>query len=134
MLLVVALIVTLVLLVTEKVLIVNVAVWLPDGIVMLAAGLAIAGLLLESITVILPGAAGHSSVTVPDMFFPPLTDVEPREIDLTPIGRTVKVAFWSTPSKAVIWPVIGAVTATVLMVKEALLFPAPIFIMAGTIA
>src|SRR5437899_7628151 len=51
-----------------------------------------AGLLLVMVTVIWPGAAGHSSVTVPFTVLPPFTMTGLSVTDCTPIGRTISTA------------------------------------------
>ena len=61
----------------------------PSGIVMLVVkGWAIAGLLLESVMVVPPAGAWHSSVTRADELSGPTTEVGLSVNDNTPAGRT----------------------------------------------
>lgn len=66
----------------------------------------------ESATVTLPGAAGHSSVTVPVTEPSPTTGFGLRVSDVSPIGRTLIVTLLVIPPKlALTVPVWSAVTA-----------------------
>lgn len=125
-------IVAFVLAATADVATVNVAVVLPAGMVTLAGGAA-AGSELLSVTVILPGAAGASSVTVPVELWPPIRVVGLSVSDIRATGRTVSEAFTDVPfSVAVMLPVVDAVTGCVPIVKLAELLPARTVTVAGT--
>src|SRR5579871_3121528 len=108
----VAVMVTLVLVVTALVLTVKVPLVAPAAMVMLpTVGLATAGLLLESVTVMAPGAAAASSVTVPVALDPPATGLGLSATALTPMGRTVSVVcLVKEPVEAVIVTGVLAVT------------------------
>lgn len=99
---------------TEKVPVVT-----PAGIVMLAkVGLARLGLLLASVTTRFPGAAPHSSVTVPDTMLPPVTGFGVSARVRTLIGLTVKVSAFATPPyEAVTVPTRLAVSGCVVSVN-----------------
>ncbi len=85
---------------TETFAVVTVKVLLctPAGMTMLVtAGLATDGWLLESVTVMLPGAAGFSSVTVAVALFGPTTGLGVTVKEATPTGRTLSAALLVMP-------------------------------------
>src|SRR5579871_1285631 len=131
-----ALMVTLVAALTLCVLTVKAPVSDPAGIVMLAEeGSAREALLLDRSTMILPGTAGSSSVTVPVAVAPPVIGSGERATEATPIGRTVNDLLRLTPPKlAVMAPPLSVVTASVWMVKLAFVLPSGTSTLDGTCA
>jgi hypothetical protein len=114
---------------------VKVLVVAPAGIVMLeTAGAATVELLLERETTILPGAAGHSKVTVPVTSLPPVTGFGLSASENMPMGRTVRAALLVTvPVWAVTVPLWLAETGTVVMVKALEVAPAGTITLEGTV-
>ena len=79
-----------------------------------AVGAATAVLLLVRLIGTAPGAAGHSSVTVPATVVPPRTGLGDRLSPCARIGRTVRFNVCETPPKAAVTvPEAFAVTAAV---------------------
>jgi len=96
-------------------------------------GWAAAGLLLVRVTATGPGAAGHSSRTLPPTVVPPRTRVDDKVSVCARIGRTVRFSACETPpNDAVTVPDDGAVTAAVVTEKVALFAPAGTAARAGT--
>lgn len=84
---------------TSVVEMVKVPVLCPAGMVMLeTVGLATAVLPEVSVTTMPPGAAAHSSVTVPVAFAPPRMGLGVIVSDPTPIGLTLNVALFVAPA------------------------------------
>ena len=130
----VAVMVTFVETLTVCVVIRKVAVSPPAGTVTLAGRITFGSELVRN-TVTLPGAAGASSVTVPVEVCPPVTVEGLRLMDSGPIGRTMSEVLTDPPLRvAVMFPVAVEVTAWVLTVKVAVVFPANTVTVAGTVA
>src|SRR5689334_14510665 len=92
-------------------------------------------LLLVKLTVIGPGAAFASSVTVPVTVFPPLIVLAPNVNAFTSMGRTLSVTLLLTPpALAVTVPLVRDATALVGMEKVTELAPAGTVTLAGTLA
>src|SRR5947207_1936182 len=87
---------------------------LPEKSVMYATD----GSLLVRFTVIGPGPAFTSSVTVATTWSPPTTGLTSKEIDFGPMGRTVKVADLVEPPAVAV-----SVTATDVVIGEVLKMP-----------
>src|SRR6266403_1845340 len=124
--------------VTAVVLTVNVALLAPAAIVTLAGTVAVDVLLLERETVAPPAGAGPLSVTVPVEGDPPVTlvgfSVSEERVGRA-CGSTVSEAVLVTPAyDAEMVTGVDAVTALVLTVNVALLAPAAIVTLAGTLA
>jgi len=121
---------------TIDVLTANVALVLPAGMVTLDGTLA-APLLLESITCAPPAGAGPLSVTVPveDPKGPPTTLFGFNVSDATVGGVTVSEADGVTPSKDTkMLATVATPTGLALTVKVALLLPAGMVTLEGTLA
>src|SRR6266550_4739613 len=126
--------------VTAKVVTLNVALVAPAGMITLAGTVATAVLLLESETRAPPVRADPLSVTLPVEGDPPLTLVglSVTEVSVGPgggCGVTVSEAVLVTPAyNADIVTGVEAATAKVVTVKVALVAPAGIVTLAGTVA
>src|SRR5437879_819346 len=126
--------------VTALVLTVNVALVAAAAIVTLEGTVATDVSLLESATCVPPDGAGPLSVTVPLDELPPITLVGIRvsEVSISDVGSTgctVAQAVLVTPSLDDALPIlVGAVTALVLTVNVALVDPAAIVTLEGTVA
>ncbi len=96
-------------------------------------GTVTAGSALAMLTVMLPGAAGASSVTVPIEDEPPFRDAGDSESDTGAIGRTVTDALAEVPlSVAEMFAATMFCTAVVVTVNFAEILPAAIETLAGT--
>ena len=119
---------------TDTVLMVNVTLVLPAGIVTLA-GTVTAGSALVKKTTIAPGPAGASSVTVPVDDCPPFTELGLSVNESGPIGRIERGELTVTPFRvAEILAVNVLATAEVVTMKDTFLFPARIVTVVGTVA
>jgi hypothetical protein len=110
-------------------------VWLiaPARTVILA-GVVVAVRLSVSVTVMLPGLAAHSSVTLPEAASPPMIRVGITDTDDTPMGLTVRAALLVTvPVWPVTVPVWVAETGTVVIVKVWEVAPAGIVTLDGSV-
>jgi len=124
--------------VTALVLTVNVALLAPAATITLAGTVAVDVLLLERVTAAPPAGADPLSVTVPVEGDPPVTlvgfSVSEERVGRA-CGSTVSEAVLVTPAyDAEIVTGVDAVTALVLTVNVALLAPAAIVTLAGTLA
>src|SRR6266403_120634 len=124
--------------VTALVLTVNVALLAPAATVTLAGTVAVDVVLLERETVAPPAGAGPLSVTVPVEGDAPVTlvgfSVSEERVGRA-CGSTVSEAVMVTPAyDAEMVTGVDAVTALVLTVNVALLAPAAIVTLAGTVA
>ena len=96
------------------------------------AGEAVPGALLDSATVMSPGAAPHSSVTVPVETPPPATRLGLSVTELARTGRTVKSRVTVAPPEvALIVPVTREVTAVTVYLKVFEVCPAGTVTTAG---
>ena len=120
---------------TGTVVIVNVALVLPDATVTLGGTDATAGLALVRATVMPPMGALPVSVTVPVELDPPVTVVGLRVRVESAGGFTVRVAvLLIPPAEAVITTGVWAATGVVRMVNVAVLLPDATVTLAGTVA
>jgi hypothetical protein len=107
----------------------------PAGIVTDAGVVATNGVSLESETAIPPIGAGPFNLTVPVEFFPPVILVGDNVTVETTEGFTVKAfCFTDAPPLAVIVMGLGFKTASVVMLKLALVSPAGTVTLAGIVA
>jgi hypothetical protein len=94
-----------------------------------------AGISLESDTIMPPIGAGPFNLTVPVEFFPPATLVGDKVTEETNDGLTVSgVCFTEAPLLAVIVMAFGFRTASVVILKVALVSPAGTVMVGGTVA
>jgi len=129
-----AVIVTLVLAETATVVTVKVALVAPEAMVTEAGVLADAELSLRVITRPLEGAA-EPMWTVPVEELPPTTDVGLMVREVTVGGLIVRTAVWEVLfAVAVMVAFVCAATATVVIVKLAVVAPAATVTVAGTVA
>jgi hypothetical protein len=102
---------------------------------LLTAGFATAGLLLDNKTEMLFGAAAHSNVTVPVAGLGPVAGFGLTSTSSGPMRRTWSDFVSVDPlSVALTWPLFVAVTGTVLIAKVASRTPAGMVRDAGTLA
>lgn len=121
--------------VTGLVVIVNVALVSPPGMVTDAGTAATAGLLLDNATITPFDGAAPLRVMVPDVALPPVTLGGSSVADVTAGGRTVNVADCVTPAnEPEIGTCVDAETGVVMMLKVALVAPAGIVTDAATAA
>ena len=93
----VAVMVTVVVDETMLVVTVNVLVFVPAGMTTLEGTEAADGLLLVSVTVMLPGAAARSNVMVPVELWPPVTVLGLSVREVRPMRRTVTLTLLLMP-------------------------------------
>ena len=121
--------------VTPRVVTLNVLVLAPALTVTLAGTVATAVLLLERSTTTPPVAAAPVSVTVPVLGALPVTLVGLRVSELKPGGFTVSVAGWFPPPNDAVRVTGWAVaTGEVVTAKTPVLWPPPTVMLAGTVA